>query len=285
MRPVKRQPPEPRSSGISALWGSEDANPYYEDEAVTLYHGSCLDLLPGLTGACLVTSPPYNVGIAYDTHNDRLPLGEYEALMVDVCALMPGVLAAENGRAWVNVAPVVAMGEDDDAFRYPLLVKWGAALLDAGMKIRDIGSWSSQRGSGTAWGSWQSPSAPNQRGDWEAFVCAHPGPWPREEPIAMAGWRDTVGNWPALTSNVWEIRPEHRDEHPAPFPEEFAARAIRLSTWPGEVVLDPFAGSGTTLLAAKHLGRRAIGIELSERYCEIAASQLAQGALDFGGAA
>jgi site-specific DNA-methyltransferase (adenine-specific) len=65
-------------------------------------------------------------------------------------------------------------------------------------------------------------------------------------------------------------------------PLELAARAIRLSTWPGEVVLDPFCGTGTTLLAARLLGRRAVGIEISERYCELAASRLAQGSLELG---
>jgi site-specific DNA-methyltransferase (adenine-specific) len=68
-------------------------------------------------------------------------------------------------------------------------------------------------------------------------------------------------------------------------PVEVARRAIRLSTWPGEVVLDPFAGSGTTLVAARQLGRRAIGVERSERYCSLAVERLAQGAFDFRGAA
>jgi site-specific DNA-methyltransferase (adenine-specific) len=73
--------------------------------------------------------------------------------------------------------------------------------------------------------------------------------------------------------------------HPAPFPVELARRCIRLSTWPGEVVLDPFAGTGTTLLAARQLGRRATGVEVSEAYCFEIVDRLAQRSLDFHGAA
>ena len=94
-----------------------------------------------------------------------------------------------------------------------------------------------------------------------------------------------MGGWATLCSTVWQIAPARRDGHPAPFPLELARRAIRLSTWPGETVFDPFAGSGTTLLAARQLGRRAIGVERSERFCELAVSRLAQTGLDFKGAA
>ena len=72
-------------------------------------------------------------------------------------------------------------------------------------------------------------------------------------------------------------------EHPAPFPLKLATRAI--SSTSAQLVVDPFAGSGTTLRAAKDLGRRSIGIELDERYCEIAAKRMGQEVLDFGGAA
>jgi DNA modification methylase len=100
----------------------------------------------------------------------------------------------------------------------------------------------------------------------------------------MERWRDQLGNWPALCRNVWRISPgaSAGTGHPAVMPVELAARAIRFSTWPGETVLDPFAGTGTTLLAARLLGRRAIGVEISERYCELAATRLAQGCLELG---
>ena len=126
---------------------------------------------------------------------------------------------------------------------------------------------------------------PNLRGDWESILVACAGGWERTPPVGCEGWRDTVGAWPSLCSTVWNLTPARRAGHPAPFPVELARRAIRLSTWPGETVLDPFAGSGTTLLAARQLGRRAIGVEASERYCELAATRLAQGGLDFRGAA
>lgn len=79
--------------------------------------------------------------------------------------------------------------------------------------------------------------------------------------------------------DVWRIPFETGGEHPAPFPLALAQRAVGSTD--AAVVLDPFAGSGTTLVAAKSLGRKAIGIELTERYCEIAAKRLAQGVLDF----
>ena len=82
-----------------------------------------------------------------------------------------------------------------------------------------------------------------------------------------------------LVTNVWRVQPTVPNGHPAPFPVELASRAIWLSTWPGEVVLGPFARTGSILVAARVLGRRAICIEVSERYCELAARRLAQGAL------
>lgn len=82
---------------------------------------------------------------------------------------------------------------------------------------------------------------------------------------------------------VWRINPERTvPGHPCPFPMEIAARCIKASCPEGGTVMDPYVGSGTTLVAAKELRRRAIGIEIEERYCEIAANRLAQEILPIG---
>jgi site-specific DNA-methyltransferase (adenine-specific) len=267
--------------------------PFYDDGQVTLY---CADLravdLPAATSAAVVTSPPYNVGLGYDTISDTLDWSDYWALAGEAAALMARVLV-DGGRAWVNTAvsvPTVPLGGDERCrsakARVMLAHRWASVLEGAGLDLVDQVAWCSPRGAGTAWGSWESPSAPNLRGDWESVLVASSGGWERVAPAGLGDWRDGVGGWAELCSTVWNLTPAHRNGgHPAPFPLELARRAIRLSAWPDETVLDPFAGSGTTLLAARQLGRRAIGIETSETYCALAAERLAQTALDFRGAA
>ena len=274
------------------------AEPYYADEFVTLYHGDCREVLPAIARVdCTVFSPPYNVALEYDEHHDVMPWDEYRRLANDVCDLI--ARAQPHGRTWVNVTPIVptvpiAAGDHSGRAsnaRMSLLTIWDSALDRSDHQVWDYVAWATPgRGPGCAWGSWESPAGPNMRGEWEVILAAHTGPtWARETPTEHHKQKDRLGNWIELTTNVWSIRPQARGtetgDHPAPFPTELAMRCIRLSTWPGEIVLDPFAGSGSTLLAARELGRKAIGVELSERYCEIAARRLAQGVLDFGGVA
>lgn len=272
--------------------------PYFDNGSVAIYHGDAREGLPCDPGAasCIVTSPPYNVGLSYDEHDDRMGWDEYRQLAADSCAAMAKAMHP-RARSWVNVVPIVPApipaGDHSGrslAKRVSLLALWDAALTASGLDIWDYIAWPSHREPGTAWGSWESPSAPNMRGGWETLIVACTDGWARETPPEWKGWRDHVGNWTPLTSNVWRVTPVLgnsglRRDHPAPFPIEIASRCIRLSTWPGELVVDPFMGSGSTLVAASRLGRRAIGVELSEAYCEIAARRLEQGGFDFGGAA
>jgi site-specific DNA-methyltransferase (adenine-specific) len=265
----------------------------YADGQVMLVHGDVRQVeVPGDSAAAVVTSPPYNVGLGYDGVSDVLAWPDYWSLAHQAAESMARVLVP-GGRAWVNTA--VSVPEDQaeggphsqrTAKRRVMLAhRWASILECAGLALVDQVAWCSPRGAGTAWGSWASPAAPNLRGDWEAVTVACRGGWERTPPAGYEGWRDGVGAWPALCSTVWQIAPARRDGHPAPFPIELARRCIRLSTWPGETIFDPFAGSGTTVLAARQLGRRAIGIEASAAYCDQIVARLAQGELPLDGAA
>lgn len=280
--------------------------PYYEDESVVIYNADVRDL-PSIEGVahCVVFSPPYNVGIKYEDHNDLMSWDEYAGLAsATVAGLRTWVL--DGGRVWCNVMPNAPFAPTGGTFRgkfgekgghsvgrVDLTKVWGSLLEDFGFDYRDTIVWKQDSfDGGCAWGSYQTPSGPNLRGEWEAILLYHRGEWLRPEPAEHHGWRDRIqpdddkgGSWPDLCRNVWEISPSRVVGHPATYPLELPSRCIRLSTWPGEWVLDPFMGSGSTLVAAKALGRRAVGIELSERYCELAAKRLSQEVLDFGGAA
>lgn len=281
---------------MAGVWG-EAVKPYYDDGQVSIVQGDARDEWPveAESVACVVTSPPYNVDIAYDEHNDVMPWEGprgYRCLALAAAYEAHRVLI-EGGRCWVNITPVVPespipAGDHSGRghnHRVSLLALWTDCLARKDLPVWDYVCWPSiGRGGATAWGSWQSPAGPNMRGEWEVIIAAYKGCWSRETPAEHKGWQDQEGGWTSLVSNVWKMQPAQRVNggHPAPFPLALPVRAIRLSTWPGELVVDPFMGDGTTLVAAKSLGRRAIGIELSERYCEMAARRLSQGVLDFG---
>jgi site-specific DNA-methyltransferase (adenine-specific) len=241
--------------------------PYYQDGTVAIFCGDCREVEIGPVAA-VVTSPPYNTGVGYDSCSDEISEHEYASFALGVTTHIADTLIP-SGRAWMNVG-VACWHTWADAFEDAGLIERFTVAWDYGIATSD-----------TAWGSWQSPSAPNLRHAFEPVICAHTGPWGRHAPEGYEHWRDEEGNWPELCRRMWRIAPgaSTRSGHPAVMPVELARRCIRLSTWPTEIVYDPFAGSGTTLVAAKLLGRRAIGVEISERYCEIAAKRLAQGSL------
>lgn len=249
---------------------------YYSDDDVIIVNADCREFLDTdlVNSHCVVTSPPYNAGIGYDVHDDALSSAAFGELAEAASALMFRAIAEQDGRAWV------VPGVENFSL-------WLSSLSEAGFGFANLVCW--DYGAPTracSWGSWKSPAAPHLRYAWEPVVCGWATSWRRVVPPGLEAWRDELGGWEQLCRNMWRINPgaSATSEHPAVMPLELAVRAIRLSTWPGEVVLDPFMGTGTTLLAARLLGRRAIGIEISERYCELAAARLAQQVLGFQGA-
>lgn len=228
--------------------------------------------IPDESVALAFTSPPYNVGKVYD---DDLDLEEYLNLISRVGAEVYRVLKP-GGRYVINIAnlgrkPYIPL----HAFFYARHVEIG--FLPAGEII-----WRKGKGmnGSCAWGTWLSAKAPRLRDVHEYLLVFAKDDFSRLEDGESDIPRD---EFLASTLSVWDINPESakRVGHPAPFPVELASKVIRLFSYVGDIVLDPFNGSGTTCVAAKLNRRRYIGYDISPEYCELARRRLSQAALPF----
>ena len=229
--------------------------PYYEQDGITIYHGDAYEVLPEIESIdLLVSDPPYVFGMKSNGNNGKgtgwSDLMNNARLYAPLLREFKRVTAVRNGAAWVFTSwrslPVL--------MRASLEAEWGIESLLVWDKGPEVGM-GGPRG---------------LRAQYELIALyTHP-----EFRIANRSTKD-IWNVPWGGSSP-------REFHPAQKPTSLLQRIIEVS---GEgVVLDPFMGSGTTLVAARLLGRKAIGIEGEERYCEIAAQRLSQGVLDFGGA-
>lgn len=235
-------------SSPTPTWAPELlARAYYSDDSVVLIHGDCLEHSEWWTGAdVLVTDPPYGVrwtGIATS----------YDS----------------HNRRVARRQPDIA-GDGDTDVRDEALAIWGSRPA-------------------AIFGSWKAPSPEGvaHRLIWDKRGMA-PGPvngafmtMDEEIYILGKGWLRTAPPERSVISTS-ESRSQEVQQigHPTPKPIGLMERILRRC--PPGVIADPFAGSGSTLVAAKLLGRKAVGVELEEKYCEIAARRLSQGVLDFG---
>ena len=243
-------------------------------------HGDArhMDLVVDGSVALVVTSPPYFAGKQYELELERegIPSSylEYLEMLTDVFAecvrkLEPG------GRIAVNVAN---LGRKP----YRSLSADVIRILqhDLGLLLRGELIW--QKGEGAsgscAWGSFRSAANPVLRDVSERVVVASKGRFDRARSVkrrAIEGLphENTIvtEDFMALTLDVWSIPPEsaRRVGHPAPFPVELPEQLIRLYTFENDLVLDPFMGSGSALVAAAVLGRRYVGYDLDQNYVEI----------------
>lgn len=249
--------------------------PYYRDESCTLYLGDCLEVLPQLDvhADLVLTSPPYNLGSGpwprlghwkpgdspdgkskwrngsdggggtqYANYLDAMPHPQYVAWQHSVLGLCWAALR-ETGAIFYNHKPRVVGAK-----------LWLPLELNPGLPLRQIVIWARSGGMNF------NPTAYVSTHEW-LMIFAKPRFRLRDKGASGVG-------------DVWTIPAESNTPHPAPFPLALAHRAIETTA--PTLVLDPFAGWGTTLRAAKDVGCRSVGIEIEERYAELAAKRLHQ---------
>jgi len=222
--------------------------PYYEDDFVTLYHGDCLELLPGIIGGgsemVCVTDPPYGIGWF---KNESKPAGS---------------------RAHAGIVNDESTATRDAALALlPEMrgVVFGSFYAPFPENLKQVLVWPKPADAGV-WGS-----TTGYRRDCEPVFLV--GPWPKrtiEWSSLLPVGAGSIAHTASLTG--------HPHTKPLPLLRHLIERTEGI-------VIDPFAGSGSTLVAAKDLQRKAVGIEIDEAYCEVAANRCAQEVMNFGSAA
>ncbi len=216
----------------------------------------------------IVTSPPYNLDLPYADNPDNLPYEAYldfqerwlrrawDWLKPDgrLCLNVP--LDTNKGGAKSIAADLTTLAKKI-GFGYRATIIWNEGNI-------------SRR---TAWGSWLSASAPYVIAPVEVILVLYKHSWRKLQSGLSDISREEFIEW---TNGLWTFSGESKKRagHPAPFPIELPKRCIKLFSYVGDVVLDPFVGSGTTLLAALQTHRRGIGIEISPSYCSLAMERL-----------
>lgn len=222
--------------------------------------------LPDNSIHLMITSPPYNVSKEYD---EDLTLDEYRALLGRVLRETYRVLV-EGGRACVNVANVGRKPY------IPLHAFLTEEMISLGFLMRGEIIWNKAGSAGpsTAWGSWKSATNPTLRDVHEYILIFSKGSYAR----VKEGKRSTIGRDEFLeyTKSIWTFPSEsaRRIGHPAPFPLELPRRLIELYSFAGDVILDPFAGSGSTCIAALQAKRLYVGYEKNARYMKLAEKRI-----------
>ena len=241
--------------------------------------GDCIDVLAGMPKGFVdltVTSPPYNCGKDYGVYKDDLPWMQYWA---NTTAWLSQVyrVTSSGGRLCVNLPWWMSKKPRRDVVAEFKKVAEAAGWLFIDKIIWIKGTPENQHtsggygGGGCGWGTYMSPSGPSVRCASEPILVFAKDSRGRGR-VSGKGRGDcikgdmTKDEWMQWTIDVWHIAGASSKIHPAVFPKEIPRRLIGLYTWPNDVVLDPFAGTGTTLRVAKEMGRRWVGIELNEAY-------------------
>ena len=266
-------------------------------ETGKIINGNCVEVMKNLPEGSVdlvVTSPPYNCGIKYDTHIDTLPMDEYWNWTKDWLTESYRILK-DDGRVSINIPYEVNV--QDRGGRVFFVSEFYQVMKQVGFKffgIVDLEEQSPHRSKTTAWGSWMSPSSPYIYNPKECVILAYKKqhikkvkgePQWKGTPTEIEQEDGTIKKKVAyeekdkkefmeLVFGQWNYFADTKSLTKATFSMDIPTKAIKILSYKNDVVLDPFAGSGTSLVAAEILDRRWLGIELSPNYVEIAKTRV-----------
>jgi site-specific DNA-methyltransferase (adenine-specific) len=266
-------------------------------ETGKIINGDCIEVMKTLSESSvdlIVTSPPYNVGISYDIHIDTLSMDDYwgwtKEWLMETYRLLK-----DDGRVAINIP--LEVNVQSRGGRVFFVSEFYQVMKQVGFKffgIVDLEEQSPHRSKTTAWGSWMSPSSPYIYNPKECVILAykkHHIKKVKGEPQ----WKGTPTDieqedgslkkkivyeekdkkeFMELVFGQWNYFADTKSLTKATFSMDIPTKAIKILSYKNDVILDPFAGSGTTLVAAQILERRWLGIELSENYKKIAETRI-----------
>jgi len=259
------------SFGKAKMESLVSSNVFFETPKIKIIHDDVISTkdINEKSIDLVVTSPPYNVDIQYGTHDDKISYEEYLNFSAKWMARCFEWLKDE-GRICLNIPLDKNKGGQQSVgadlttiakkigFKYHSTIVWNEGNI-------------SRR---TAWGSWKSASAPFVIAPVELIVVLYKKTWKKTGGSKVSDvTREEFMDW---TNGLWEFQGESKKRigHPAPFPLELPRRCIKLFSYVGDTILDPFLGSGSTLVASALNNREGVGIDIDLQYCELAKKRL-----------
>ncbi|MGB9853480.1 MAG: DNA-methyltransferase [Candidatus Bathyarchaeales archaeon] len=244
--------------------------PYFKYNSITIFNDDILktEAIENNSVDLIVTSPPYDVDIKYENYDDSIPYDKYLEFTRNWLKRCYH-FAKDDGRFCLNI-PL----DKNKGGQQSVCADITTIAKEVGWKYHATIIWNEQNISRrTAWGSWMSASAPFVIAPVEVIVVLYKKEWKKKREGKSDITRDEFIEW---TNAVWNFSGENRTKigHPSPFPVELPRRCIKLFSFVGDTVLDPFLGSGTTLIACLQTNRIGIGIEIDKKYCDLAVKRL-----------